>query len=144
VRFRADVIALRPAVVVILAGTNDIAGNTGASSLAMVEDNLASMTELAQAHGIRVVLSSLLPVNDYIQHDQSLRRPPSVIRALNQWIAGYAASRHLGFIDYYPAMTDTAGVLKRELSDDGLHPNARGYAVMAPLAQHAIADALAD
>jgi len=144
VRFRADVIALKPAVVVILAGTNDVAGNTGASSLAMVEDNIASMTELAQAHGIRVILASLLPVNDYIQHDQSLHRPPAAIRALNRWIASYAAGRQLGFIDYYPAMTDASGALKRELSDDGLHPNAAGYAVMAPLAQRAIEGALAD
>jgi lysophospholipase L1-like esterase len=138
VRFRADVIALKPAVVVILAGTNDIAGNTGASSLAMIEDNIASMTELAQAHDIRVVLASLLPVNDYVVLDQTLHRPPAAIDTLNQWLASYAAARHLGFIDYHSAMVDEKGALTRELSDDGLHPNAKGYAVMAPLAQKAI------
>jgi acyl-CoA thioesterase I len=143
VRFRADVIALKPAVVVILAGTNDIAGNTGASSLGMIEDNLSSMTELAEAHGIRVVLASLLPVHDVVVKDQSLRRPPPAIRALNAWIRQYAASEHLVFLDYAPALTDGQGALKRELSDDGLHPNAKGYTVMAPLAQQAIDAALA-
>ncbi|WP_051938947.1 SGNH/GDSL hydrolase family protein [Luteibacter sp. 9135] len=144
VRFRADVIALKPAVVVILAGTNDIAGNTGASSLGMIEDNLSSMTELARAHGIRVVLSTLLPVHDAVVTDQSLRRPPSTIRALNAWIRQYCASQHLVLLDYAPAMTDGHAALSRELSDDGLHPNAQGYAVMSPLAERAVEKALAD
>lgn len=138
VRFRADVIALKPAVVVILAGTNDIAGNTGASTLAMIEDNLSSMTELARVHGIRVVIASLLPVSNYVDGQQTLRRPPAAILALNAWIRGYAAREHLSLLDYYPLMVDEHGALKRELSDDGLHPNAQGYAVMAPLAQRAI------
>jgi lysophospholipase L1-like esterase len=144
VRFRADVIALKPAVVVILAGTNDIAGNTGASSLGMIEDNLSSMTELARAHGIRVVLATLLPVNDAVVTDQSVRRPPSTIRALNAWIRQYSASQHLVLLDYAPAMTDNHAALRRELSDDGLHPNAQGYAVMSPLAERAVEKALAD
>ncbi|HVI54269.1 MAG TPA: SGNH/GDSL hydrolase family protein [Luteibacter sp.] len=138
VRFRADVIALKPAVVVILAGTNDIAGNTGASTLAMIEDNLSSMTELAQVHGIRVVIATLLPVADDVDSQQTLRRPPSAILALNAWIRGYAAREHLSLLDYYPLMVDERGAFKRELSDDGLHPNAQGYAVMAPLAQRAV------
>ncbi|WP_448097012.1 SGNH/GDSL hydrolase family protein [Luteibacter yeojuensis] len=142
VRFRADVIALKPAVVVILAGTNDIAGNTGASSLEMIEDNLASMAELARAHGIRVVLASLLPVNDYLVKDQTSRRPPATIRALNAWIREYAAREQLVFIDYYAVMVDAHGALRKELSDDGLHPNAAGYKVMAPLSQKAIDGAL--
>jgi lysophospholipase L1-like esterase len=138
VRFRADVIALKPAAVVILAGTNDIAGNTGPTTLAAIEDNLASMTELARAHGIRVVLASLLPVHDDVVKDQTAHRPPATIRALNAWIKDYAARERLGFIDYHAAMVDARGELKAGLSDDGLHPNAAGYEVMAPLAQSAI------
>lgn len=144
VRFRADVIALKPVVVVILAGTNDIAGNTGASSLGMIEDNLSSMTELARAHGIRVVLATLLPVSDAVVSDQSVHRPPSTIRALNAWIRQYCASERLALLDYAPAMSDSHGTLRRELSDDGLHPNAQGYAVMSPLAERAVEKALAD
>jgi lysophospholipase L1-like esterase len=141
-RFRADVIALKPAVVVILAGTNDIAGNTGASTLAMIEDNLSSMTELARVHGIRVVIATLLPVADYVDNAQTTRRPLSYIVALNSWIRGYAAREHLSLLDYYPLMVDAKGELKRELSDDGLHPNSQGYAVMTPSAQRAIEVAL--
>lgn len=143
VRFRADVIALKPKVVVILAGTNDISGNTGASTLGMIEDNLSSMTELARAHGIRVVIATLLPVNDYVDATQSARRPPRDIVALNDWIRGYAMREHLVLLDYYPAMADTSAALRKDLSDDGLHPNAQGYAVMAPLAQRAIDAAMA-
>jgi lysophospholipase L1-like esterase len=143
VRFRADVIALKPAVVVILAGTNDIAGNTGASTLAMIEDNLSSMAELARVHGIRVVIASLLPVSNDVDRQQTLRRPPSAILALNAWIRDYAAREHLPLLDYYPLMVDQRGALKRDFSDDGLHPNAQGYAAMAPLAQQAIDSAMA-
>jgi acyl-CoA thioesterase-1 len=143
VRFRADVIALKPAVVVILAGTNDISGNTGVSSLEMIEDNLSSMTELARAHGIRVVMASLLPVSDYVDAMQSRRRPPPRIRALNDWIRGYVQREHLVLVDYYPVMVDAHGALKKELTDDGLHPNAQGYAVMAPVAQQGVDAALA-
>jgi lysophospholipase L1-like esterase len=146
-RFRPDVLALKPEAVVILAGTNDIAGNTGPTTLEAVEDNLASMAELARAGGVRVVLASLLPVSDYETRDdkplvQTARRPPEQIRALNEWIRSYAASHGLVYLDYYTATADERGFLKDELSDDGLHPNAKGYAVMAPLAERAIADAL--
>ena len=147
IRFRPDVIALRPKVVVILAGTNDIAGNTGPTTLEAIEDNLASMSELARAGGIRVVLSSLLPVSDYEKRDgkpiiQTARRPPAEIRALNDWMRNYAAARGETYLDYFSAMADDKGFLKEELSEDGLHPNAKGYAVMAPLAEQAIAAAL--
>ena len=147
IRFRPDVIALRPKVVVILAGTNDIAGNTGPTTLEAIEDNLASMSELARADGIRVVLSSLLPVSDYEKRDgkpiiQTARRPPAEIRALNEWMRNYAAARGETYLDYFSAMADDKGFPKEELSEDGLHPNAKGYAVMTPLAEQAIAAAL--
>jgi len=147
IRFRPDVLALRPAVVVILAGTNDIAGNTGPATLEAIEDNLASMADLAHANGVRVVLASLLPVSDYEQRDgkpinQTTRRPPEKIRALNEWIKSYAAAHGQVYLDYYTATVDARGFLKDELSDDGLHPNAKGYEAMAPLAERAIAAAL--
>lgn len=147
-RFRPDVIALKPAVVLILAGTNDIAGNTGPTTLQEIEGNLISMTELARANGIRVVLASLLPVSDYGKSKegtpfiQTTQRPPDQIKALNEWVKKYATENNLGYLDYYSAMVDEKGFLKEELSEDGLHPNVKGYAVMAPLAEQAIAAAL--
>jgi lysophospholipase L1-like esterase len=143
IRFRRDVIELKPKVVVILAGTNDIAGNTGPMTLEMIEDNLTSMAELATAHGIRVVFASLLPVSDYEVRDgkpiiQTTRRPPTQILALNQWLKEYAAAHHHGYLDYFSAMVDDKGFLKDELSNDGLHPNPQGYVVMTPLAEAAI------
>lgn len=147
-RFRADVIALRPKVVVILAGTNDLAGNTGPMSLEAIENNLISMAELARANKIRVVLSSVLPISDYEKTRegkpivQSGRRPPEQIKALNAWMQKYAADSHATYLDYYSAMVDASGFLKDELSDDGLHPNQKGYEIMAPLAESAISLAL--
>jgi len=146
-RFRPEVIALKPKVVVILAGTNDIAGNTGPMTLEAIEDNLVSMAELARANKIRVVLSSLLPISDYETREgkpivQSIRRPPERIKALNGWMRKYAADTHAIYLDYYSAMADDKGFLKDELSDDGLHPNKKGYDVMAPLAERAISSAL--
>lgn len=146
-RFRAEVIALKPKVVVILAGTNDIAGNTGPMSLEAIEDNLISMAELARSNNIRVVLSSVLPISDYEIREgkpiiQSQRRPPERIKALNDWMRKYAADSHAIYLDYYSVMVDEKGFLKDELSDDGLHPNQKGYDVMAPLAQQAITSAL--
>jgi len=147
-RFRADVLALQPKVVVILAGTNDLAGNTGPMTLEETEGNLASMAELARAHGIRVVLSSVLPVSNY-GHDRDgnpvdirLKRPPEKILELNTWIKKYAAEQGYVYLDYFSAMVDEQGLLKKDLSEDGLHPNALGYAVMAPLAEKAIQEAL--
>ncbi len=140
IRFRPDVIALKPKAVVILAGTNDIAGNTGPTTLEEIEGNLASMAELAKANNIRVVFSSVLPVCDYIR-PQTDRRPPEKILALNQWMKQYASANGAGYLDYYPAMIDEKGMFKKELTYDGLHPNEAGYAIMMPLAQKAI-DAL--
>ena len=147
IRFRRDVIELKPKVVVILAGTNDVAGNTGPTTLDAIQDNLKSMAELASAHGIRVVFASLLPVSDYEVRDgkpivQTVRRPPDQILALNNWMKDYAATHRHGYVDYFSAMKDDKGFLKDELSNDGLHPNSEGYAVMAPLAEAAIAASL--
>jgi lysophospholipase L1-like esterase len=143
IRFRPDVIALKPRVVVILAGTNDLAGNTGPSTLGMIEDNLASMVDLARANHIRVVLASITPVSDYNFPDQTKNRPPEKIIALNAWIKSYAQREHLVYLDYYDALLDASKALRKELSADGLHPNAAGYAVMLPLAQKAIDKAMA-
>jgi lysophospholipase L1-like esterase len=141
IRFRPDVIALKPKVVVILAGTNDIAGNTGPSTLEMIEDNLTSMVELAQKNDIKVVLSSVMPVCDYIQN-QTKRRPNETIIELNKWIKQYASTHNALYLDYYTPMLDEKGVFKQELTYDGLHPNSAGYEVMMPLAQKAIDQAL--
>ena len=140
VRFRQDVIALHPAVVVILAGTNDIAGNTGPSTLEMIEDNLESMVELAKAGGIRVVLSSVLPVYDY-PWKPGLEPAPKIV-ALNAWTKAYAEAHGVVYLDYHSAMKDQRMGLRPELSADGVHPNEAGYRIMAPLAEQAIAEAL--
>ena len=142
IRFRPDVIALKPKVVVFLAGTNDIAGNTGPMTLDAIEDNLTSMAELATANNIKVVLSSVMPVCDYIK-PQTERRPPEKIIALNAWMKDYAARNGFVYLDYYSAMLDDKEMFRKELTYDGLHPNDAGYEVMAPLAEKAIAAALA-
>ncbi len=142
IRFRPDVIALKPKVVVILAGTNDLAGNTGPELLEDIEGNLQSMAELAKVSGIRVVLSSVMPVCDYIK-PQTAKRPPEQILALNAWIKSYCALNHLTYLDYYSALIDDHKMFRKELTFDGLHPNDAGYAVMSPLAAEAITAALA-
>jgi lysophospholipase L1-like esterase len=142
IRFRPDVIALQPKAVVILAGTNDIAGNTGPMSLEDIEGNLQSMAELAKANGIRVVLSSVMPVSDYIR-PQTTRRPNEKIKQLNDWIRSYAQKNGHVYLDYWPALQDEAGVLKKEYTYDGLHPNNAGYDAILPVAEKAIAQALA-
>jgi lysophospholipase L1-like esterase len=141
VRFHQDVVALQPRVVVILAGTNDIAGNTGPSTLAMIEENLSAMVEIAKQHQIRVVLSSVLPVYDYPWKPGL--GPASTIIALNAWMKRYAEEVGATYLDYHAAMTDARGGLPESLSRDGVHPNMAGYRVMAPLAEAAIAAALA-
>jgi lysophospholipase L1-like esterase len=145
IRFREDVIDLQPKVVVILAGTNDIAGNTGPMRLEDIEANLASMSELAHLHRIRVVLSSVTPINDYTPRAQMffLQRSPQKILELDRWIEDYCAKNHYVYLDYFSVMVDPKGMLKRDLSDDGLHPNKEGFAIMAPLAEKAIEKALA-
>jgi acyl-CoA thioesterase I len=143
VRFRQDVIDLRPEVVVMLAGTNDIAGNTGPMRDEDIEANYASMADLARAHGIRVVFSSVMPVHNYTGHSPDLfaQRPPGRILALNAWLKDYCAKHGFVYLDYFSAMVDEKGMLRKELADDGLHPNDAGYKIMAPLAEKAIAAA---
>ncbi len=140
VRFRQDVIALHPAAVLILAGTNDIAGNTGPSTPEMIEGNLMSMVELARANGIQPVLSSVLPAYDYPWRP-GLQPAPKIV-ALNAWMKDYAARNHVVYLDYWSAMADARQGLRPELTTDGVHPNEAGYEIMAPLAERAIAEAL--
>jgi len=144
VRFRQDVIDLHPKVVVILAGTNDIAGNTGPMRSEDIEANLASMAELARAHGVRVVFSSVLPVHNYTEKSKDFfaQRPTARILELNTWLKDYCAKNGVEYLDYFSALVDDKGLLKRELAEDGLHPNDAGYKIMVPLAEAAIAKAL--
>jgi lysophospholipase L1-like esterase len=140
VRFRQDVIALRPSVVVILAGTNDLAGNTGPSTLEMIEDNLASMADLARMHGIRVVLCSVLPVYDY-PWKPGLAPAPKIV-TLNAWMKRYADSTGSVYVDYHSAMRDERQGMRADLASDGVHPNEAGYRIMVPLVEAGIAEAL--
>jgi len=142
VRFRPDVINLHPQVVVILAGINDIAGNTGPETPEMIEANLASIAELAHVHSIKVVMASVLPVSDYAPHPQTGQHPPAAINELNSWIQQYCRQNKLTYLDYYSNMVDEKGFLRADLSGDGLHPNPAGYKIMAPLAAQAIRTAL--
>jgi lysophospholipase L1-like esterase len=146
IRFRPDVIDLKPKAVVILAGTNDIAGNTGTMTNEEIQNNLSSMSDLAHAHNIRVILASILPVSAYHVASptvpQTTQRPMARIQVLNDWMKSYAAARDDIYLDYFSAMTDSSGLLRAELSEDDLHPNAKGYAIMGPLAEAAITRAL--
>jgi len=139
-RFRQDVISLQPEVVVILAGINDIAGNTGPSTLEMIEDNFSSMVEIAHANGIKVVLSSVLPAYDFPWHPGM--EPAEKVVKLNSWIKSYAESHNCVYLDYFTSMSDEKHALKSDLSTDGVHPNKAGYKVMEPLAEIAIQKAL--
>jgi lysophospholipase L1-like esterase len=140
VRFRQDVINLRPAAVVILAGTNDIAGNTGDTTLETIEDNFATMCELAHVHGIHVVLTSVLPAADYPWRPGL--QPAPKIAALNQWLRTYAAAHHHIYLDLYSPMATPQGAMRPDLTLDGVHPNRAGYELMAHLLQPAIDQAL--
>lgn len=144
VRFREDVLNLQPTVLLILAGTNDIAGNSGPMSLEEIEANYTTMAELARVHGIRVVFSSILPVHNYTELSNNMfaQRPMSKIRELNRWMQEYSKANGLVYLDYFSPTLDEAGFLKKDLASDGLHPNAEGYTIMAPLAQAAIEKAL--
>lgn len=140
IRFRQDVIDLHPKVVVILAGTNDIAGNTGPMRLEDIEANYASMADLARANSVRVVFSSVLPVHNYTPQSQNFfaQRSPAKILELNRWLMNYCATNRCIYLDYFSAMVDDKGLLKRDLANDGLHPNDAGYKIMVPLAEAAI------
>ena len=162
VRMYPDVIDLKPAVMVLLAGTNDIARNTGPMTAEMIQHNIMAMTELAQRHGIKVILCSVLPVSDYPflkqQSGQAAPpagpgpgvprvrmtegRPPADILKLNRWLREYASQNNATYVDYFPAVADDKGWLTDAYSGDGLHPNAQGYKVMAPIVAAAIQKAL--
>lgn len=131
VRFRQDVVNLKPKAVVILAGTNDIAGNTGPSTLEMIEDNIASMVEIAKANNIKVLLCSVLPAFDYPW--RTGLNPAEKIVALNKWIKNYCEENNLTYVDYFTSMADDRNGLKKEYSEDGVHPNKAGYEVMASI-----------
>ena len=144
VRFRQDVIDLQPHVVIILAGTNDIAGNTGPVSLEDIEKNYATMAELTRVHHIVTIFTSVTPVNGDVPGKRELfdARPTSEILALNTWLRNYCASSGDLYVDYFTPMADPRGQMQRPLSDDGLHPNEAGYRIMSPLAERAIEKAL--
>jgi len=138
-RMFQDVINLKPAAMIVLAGTNDIARNTGPSTLEMIEENFQAITELAKLHGIKVILCSVTPISDYVPNrPQSRSRPPADILKLNAWIKDYAAKSGAFFADYYSATVDDKGMFKEGFSIDGLHPNEKGYALMVPVANAAI------
>jgi lysophospholipase L1-like esterase len=167
VRMYPDVIDLKPAAMIVLAGTNDVAHNTGPATAEMIEQNIMAMTELAQQHGIKVILCSVTPVSDYPFLKQqnapavppanaapagrgpqlprvrmTTGRPPADILKLNAWMKDYAARVHAIYADYFSALVDDKGWLKEPLSGDGLHPNAEGYRIMAPIAAAAINQAM--
>jgi len=141
VRFKQDVVALKPKVVVILAGTNDIAGNTGPATLEMIENNIASMAEIAKANGIRVVLASVLPVYSYSWRPE-IQNPADTIIALNAWMREYAGSHGEVYLDLHSAMKDERNGMRKEITTDGVHVNEAGYRLMAPLTEAAIEQAL--
>ena len=136
IRFQQDVVALHPAAVVILAGINDIAGNTGVETPGMVEDNFRSMAAVAKENHIQLIVSSILPASDFAWRHGL--HPEEQVRALNTWLQGFCASAGCTYLDYYTALATPEGTMKPGLSKDGVHPTAEGYTIMAPLAQAAI------
>lgn len=139
-RFSQDVVALRPRVVHIMIGTNDIAGNTGPNSPQAWQDNIRAMVAIARANGIAVILGSIPPA-DRFDWRPALTPAPRIAE-LNRWLRDYAATEHLTYADYHSALTTPAGALDPAYGTDGVHPDARGYAVMRPIADRAIAQAL--
>lgn len=143
-RFYQDVIALQPRVVVIFGGTNDIGGNIGPVPMETIQNNLAGMADMARGNGIRVVMAAVMPVCDLPgRPPMTPGRPPESIVTLNRWIKDYAASHGHVFLDYFSTTVDDKGMLRAELTEDGLHPTAKGYEIMNPLAEKAITQALA-
>ncbi|MBV9405951.1 MAG: SGNH/GDSL hydrolase family protein [Acidobacteriaceae bacterium] len=167
VRMYPDVIALKPAAIVVLAGTNDISRNTGPETAELIEDNIMAMTELAQHHGIKVLLCSITPVSDYpylaqqsgrepvpqmpagpgrgrpvMRQRMTVGRPPADILKMNAWLKDYAAKANAIYVDYFSALVDDKGWMKDGLANDGLHPNAEGYKIMAPIVSSAIQQSL--
>ena len=142
VRMYPDVIELKPAVMVLLGGTNDIARNNGMTTLAMIQENTMAITELAHAHGIKVVLCSVTPIADYGRTKMSDGRPPADILKVNLWMREYAGKVGAIYADYFNALADDKGLLKPGISMDGLHPNQQGYNLMVPVVQAAIDQAL--
>lgn len=140
IRFRQDVINIKPYVVIINAGVNDIAGNTGPSTLEMIEDNISSMAELAKINGIQVIIASVLPAFDFPWKPGL--KPAEKIASLNVWLKNYCLINKLIYLDYYSAMVDERKGLNPKFSEDGVHPNDAGYKVMGPLAEKAISGAL--
>jgi len=139
-RFRQDVINLKPTVVVILAGINDIAGNTGPSTIEMIADNIISMAELAKANNINVILRSVLPAYDFPWRPGL--EPAEKVTKLNKLIKAYAKKHNLVYVDYFTPMADESNGLKKELGSDGVHPNKIGYLIMEPLVEDAITKTL--
>jgi lysophospholipase L1-like esterase len=144
VRFHQDVIALRPSAAVILAGTNDIAGNTGPISVEDIEANYTSLAEVAHANGVQLIFSSVMPVHDYTPQSQNFfaQRDPAKILTLNAWLKNYCSTNGLIYLDYFSALVDEHGLLRKDLAADGLHPNDAGHKIMAPLAEGAVQQAL--
>lgn len=137
IRFRADVIALKPSAVVILAGINDIAGNTGPATLDMITNNIFSMIDLAKANNIKVILCSVLPASDFPWSPN--QNPATKVRALNSLLSSYAVANAIPFVDYYSAMVNDQNGLPKTFSADGVHPNKAGYEIMAPIVEKVIA-----
>ncbi|MGC8549798.1 MAG: SGNH/GDSL hydrolase family protein [Acidobacteriaceae bacterium] len=139
-RFQQDVVDLHPAAVLILAGTNDIAGNTGPETDTMIENDFRSMTQIARANHIKVIIASITPAADFWWRPDV--DPIHRIRVMNAWLSQFCKRHHYPFVDYYNAMAQPDGAMKTGLTFDGVHPNAKGFAIMAPLAEKAIAQAL--
>ena len=141
IRFKPDVVDLKPEIVVILAGTNDIAGNTGPSNAKMITDNIFSMAEIAKAYQMKVVLSSILPVYEY-DWAREIKDPPSTIQAVNDALKQYASDQGLIYLDYFSSMVDERQSLNSDYTSDGVHPNESGYILMSSLAEEVLSELL--
>ena len=141
IRFKPDVVDLKPEIVVVLAGTNDIAGNTGPSNAKMITDNIFSMAEIAKAYQMKVVLSSILPVYEY-DWAREIKDPPSTIQAVNDALKQYASNYGLIYLDYFSSMVDERQGLNSDYTSDGVHPNESGYILMSSLAEEVLSELL--